>query len=167
MPPAMHSSQLGPLHATTTGHDRGFITESTAPPTRENVSLYGCRIWTIAPTFNSHSDQFMTLPFKSRTLPVALGLFLLSSQFLSAQTAVDSAPVVTPAKPKTDLDVIAGWVQFRAAPDSFYYYLNSEALALLCQLAESSNRRGQVRQGTVQIKSCHRCLGRNDGLACC
>jgi dienelactone hydrolase len=73
----------------------------------------------------------MTFPLLSRAFPFAAGLFLLGLQLDPAKAADDSPPVVTPAAPKTDLEVIAGWVQFRAAPDSLYYHLNSEALALL------------------------------------
>lgn len=69
----------------------------------------------------------------ARALPFALGLFFLSSQLPSAQAAEDGPPTVTPGLPKTDLDVIAGWVQFRAAPDALYFYLNTEALELLAQ----------------------------------
>ncbi|MBP7141568.1 MAG: acetylxylan esterase [Opitutaceae bacterium] len=72
------------------------------------------------------------LPFL-RTLTCTLCLLFPSIHLPAAETAENDAPVVTPAKPKSDLDVIAGWVQFRAAPDALYYHLNSEALSLLAK----------------------------------
>ena len=75
----------------------------------------------------------MTLLSMARTLPLALSLSLFCSPLPLAQAAEEGPPIVTPAEPKTDLDVIAGWVQFRSAPDALYFHLNNEALALLAQ----------------------------------
>jgi len=81
---------------------------------------------------NPESVYLMTFLPTARAIPSTLILFLLCAQLPPARAA-DAPRAVTPAEPKTDLDAIAGWVQFRAAPDSLYYYLNGEALELLAQ----------------------------------
>jgi len=75
-----------------------------------------------------------------RALALALGLFSLCSHPASAQAARESSPVAPPSAHRTDLDVIAGWVQFRAAPDALYFHLHNEALALLAQRDQQAAR---------------------------